>query len=333
MDRRRESEDSFSLSFIDVMACGLGAVVLLLVVLNFKISPPAAPSEVVPAQPVSEVKAQSDRLIRDVNEASKEESALADRVADLELVRVENEIKLEALAKEVDVLREKASNIPELSPVVVEKGESLFGLKVVGSRVMIYLDLSSSMISEQVVDAIMYNSGGLDLSQSAKWKRAKKIARWIADRAPGNVGVRGFNEKVHRITRGVTDASQAVSEFDDSIGKVDFGGGSSFDEVFDDISGGGLDQVFIITDGLPTKGATGFGAIRSLSACGVRRRGIVSGDCRLAIFAQALRKLPPGVRIDIVLLPLEGEPFAVEPFWKLASKTGGMLFAPAEDWP
>ena len=37
--------------------------------------------------------------------------------------------------------------------------------------------------------------------------------------------------------------------------------------------------------------------------------------------------------INIVLLPMEGDPAAPTYFWRLAQSTGGAFLSPSEDWP
>ena len=81
------------------------------------------------------------------------------------------------------------------------------------------------------------------------------------------------------------------------------------------------DNIFLITDGLPTQGQS------------APRRNTVSGPARLKHYRDALRKLPSNVPVNVVLSPMEGDPAAASEFWKLAQETGGSFMAPAEDWP
>ena len=38
-------------------------------------------------------------------------------------------------------------------------------------------------------------------------------------------------------------------------------------------------------------------------------------------------------KINVILLPLEGDPQASSNFWKLTAKNNGLLFVPSKDWP
>jgi hypothetical protein len=59
----------------------------------------------------------------------------------------------------------------------------------------------------------------------------------------------------------------------------------------------------------------------------------VSGKKRLKLFEKAVQKLPGRVPINVILYPMEGDPFAAGAFWKLARDTRGSFFSPSKDWP
>jgi hypothetical protein len=39
------------------------------------------------------------------------------------------------------------------------------------------------------------------------------------------------------------------------------------------------------------------------------------------------------VPINVLLYPLEGDPYSSPAYWTLALQTGGSMMAPSEDWP
>jgi hypothetical protein len=82
------------------------------------------------------------------------------------------------------------------------------------------------------------------------------------------------------------------------------------------------DNIILITDGLPTQGA---------SPPLVKKT--VDGDDRLKLFEKALGRLPPGVPVNVILLPMEGDPMAPSAYWTLARRTRGSFLSPAKDWP
>ena len=81
------------------------------------------------------------------------------------------------------------------------------------------------------------------------------------------------------------------------------------------------DNVFLITDGLPTQGMKG------------ARRAVVDERQRQRLFADATALLPPQVRVNVILLPLEGDLLASAAYWVFAAKSGGTYMSPSVDWP
>jgi len=82
------------------------------------------------------------------------------------------------------------------------------------------------------------------------------------------------------------------------------------------------DSVIMITDGLPTQGATA-----------PLLRKTVDGDARLKLFEHAVGKYPREVPFNVILMPMEGDPAAPSAFWQLARRTNGAFMSPSKDWP
>ena len=60
----------------------------------------------------------------------------------------------------------------------------------------------------------------------------------------------------------------------------------------------------------------------------------VSAECRSALFDKAAAKLTEArVPVNVILLPMEGDPTAAEAFWRLSLHTGGVMLAPPRSWP
>jgi len=43
--------------------------------------------------------------------------------------------------------------------------------------------------------------------------------------------------------------------------------------------------------------------------------------------------VPRGTAINVILLPMEGDPQAAGAYWQLARSTDGAYLAPSKDWP
>ena len=81
------------------------------------------------------------------------------------------------------------------------------------------------------------------------------------------------------------------------------------------------DNIFLITDGLPTLSDRG------------SNNALVTPSERIELYEEALEELPRGIPVNIVLLPLEGDPSAAAAFWQLAQYTQGSFITPSKDWP
>jgi hypothetical protein len=81
------------------------------------------------------------------------------------------------------------------------------------------------------------------------------------------------------------------------------------------------DNIILLTDGLPTQGRD--------RPAGSR----VSGKERLRHFERAVKELPGGVPVNVILFPMEGDPYATSAFWQLARDSGGSFMSPSPDWP
>jgi hypothetical protein len=80
------------------------------------------------------------------------------------------------------------------------------------------------------------------------------------------------------------------------------------------------DNIYLVTDGLPTRGGKTGG-------------GTVSGRERARLFEEAARLLPNSVPVNVILLPMEGDPRAASAYWRLAQQTRGAFLEPSRDWP
>src|SRR5262249_33727888 len=80
-------------------------------------------------------------------------------------------------------------------------------------------------------------------------------------------------------------------------------------------------NTYTVTDGLPTQNNGG------------AKKATVTGRQRVQLFNEAVKKLPKGVPINIIMFPLEGDAVASGEFWRLAQATGGTYLSPSQDWP
>ena len=211
--RRRRRFDTFSLSFLDIMSCGFGSVILLFMVINATMSVRSdelnralsLEAEALEAE-VSEgrenlvalrnslaeteerqIRAQgASRRIIDLLEQKKQE--LSTMEADT-LARRES---IEKLKADLQSMEEASKRLSAASSQPAEQGNALrrirgqgdrqylTGLRLGGSRVLILLDSSASMLDETIVNIVRRRN--LDPQQrriAPKWRRAMASAEWL----------------------------------------------------------------------------------------------------------------------------------------------------------
>jgi hypothetical protein len=209
----------------------------------------------------------------------------------------------------------------------------LTGLRMGGERVMILVDVSTSMLDETIVNVIRRRNMPFDRKvQSPKWQRVLATVDWISAQIPrdSQFQVYLFNSRAWPLVEGTEQqwlaASEAAGRVDDALEQLrqaEPNEGSSLHAAFTVIRqmSPPPDNVFLITDSLPTLGD------------GPARRSTVSGRERVRHFQEAFRVLPTNVPMNVVLFPLEGDPRAAPMYWELTLRTGGTFLSPTRDWP
>jgi hypothetical protein len=189
------------------------------------------------------------------------------------------------------------------------------------------------MLARTYVNVVRFrNMSDESKRRAPKWQQAVKAVEWItAQVRPGTkVQIYTFNEKAHSVLSGTDgqwidirdgkDLDPAIS----ALKKIVPDKGTSLINAFDVVRALNPppDNVFLLTDGLPTQG-------RDAPA----RAEDVRADRRANYFAQAERTLSRRIPFNILLFPMDGDPEAPGYFWDLAVYTGGALLTPSRDWP
>jgi hypothetical protein len=362
MTLKRRPFSVFTLSFLDVMCCGFGAVVLLFMILKHEaivkdevaavdLSAEVAALE---AQIAAERAAASDaatealsideQIARLVAESESARALLAQTRAerkprDAPAITARDVAALKAALRKLETDKQQLmSQLNERSRQVrqfVGQGnrEYLTGIKTGGRHVLILLDNSASMLDDTIVNVLRRrNMDDAAKRRSEKWLQALDTVDWIAARLqPGTkYQVYTFNADTQPALPGsagrwldVDDSKQ----FNETLANLRAGvpgGGSNLTRAMQLLStlNPRPDNVFLITDGLPTLGAKG------------PRKRKVSGAQRNAYFEEAMRQIPqPLPPVNVILLPMEGDPMAAWAYWSVAMYTRGAFLTPAYDWP
>jgi von Willebrand factor type A domain len=358
---RRRAFSIFTLSFLDVMCCGFGAVVLLFMILKHEaivkekvqlvdLSAEVAllqqeiakahADTVAAATETTTVDAQLAALLAEsataraallaARSALKPQAAPAVTRQDVEALKAALR-KLESAKKQL--LSELNAKSQQVRTFAGEGNrEYLTGIKVGGKRTLILLDVSASMLDDTIVNVIRRrNMDDTAKRRSEKWRQAVDTVDWISTRfTPGaQYQIYTFSDEIHAVLPGSEGRwleTDNRAEFNQTIGAVRQlipGGGSNLAKALQVLRTlqPQADNVFLITDGLPTQGLSG------------SNRRTVTGKQRIQYFEEARSQLPDGSPINVILLPMEGDPMAPWAYWGLAMLTRGSFLTPAYDWP
>jgi len=359
MARRKIRQTStFSLSFLDIMSCGLGAAVLIFLILKHVVDTPI-PNQVLTDQAEinlleEEILEGEKSLVRirntisDVSDESVTAQGLARKIEEEleELKSIIEEITPESiddipglkakLAKLETQKRALESTVPAGSKAYEFTGDGerqyLTGLRLGGDNVLLLIDSSASMLDEEIVQVLRRRNMSDEIKRTApKWLRARAISQWLVANLPlsSDFQMLTFNEDVQPVFGSeinqwyeVTD-KQAVASVVQGINKVVPTKGTNLQNAFEVAMNmtPRPDNIFILTDGLPTLGD------------GAPTSGSISGVDRYTVFRNAVAKLAPGIPVNTMLLPLEGDNYAAGAYWGLALRTRGSFLTPARGWP
>jgi hypothetical protein len=350
----RRSVSAFNLSFLDIMACGFGAVTLLFLILRHN-------GDIVQEipRPDSEIKL----LQEDIQFAEAEQARLKKlkQQQQEEIERLQAQIKI--LAINVDSQEEviHAQEDPEENLAILKKqvlelenrtaeaeqleggddtrrfiGEGnrqyLTGLHLGGERVLILVDASASMLADNIVNVLRRRNMSEEQQRlSSKWQWTVRTVEWLIAQLPSHsrFQVYVFNTTSQPVLVGTEnkwldaadslDLERAVEALHQQIPS----GGTSLVNAFNGIKSfvDKPDNLFLLTDGLPTQGEK------------KSRGNKVSGSQRLEFFYDAVKEMPSGITTNIILFPMEGDMQAAGAFWQLAARTNGAYLSPSRDWP
>ena len=205
------------------------------------------------------------------------------------------------------------------------------GLSISGEYLVILVDASASMLADRIVN-IVRNRALPDENKirAAKWRQVVKTVEWISARIPpdSQFQIVTFNDRVTRLAAqqpvwlsgaNPQHLRAAINEMRQTIPDK----GTSLWHAFRYIRQlePRPDNIYLLTDGLPTQGES------------KPFRNKVSSARRLRHFTDALAELPGSVPVNVVLFPMEGDPQAASAYWMLAARSNGVFFSPANDWP
>jgi hypothetical protein len=362
----RRKVEFFSLSFLDVVCCGFGAVILVFTILNAVFGGSYRPI-------TEELHGEVDRLEEEVLEGHQNLVELRNSVSQTEreavlasglsrrlietLTVVQEELatyEASTLAKrehvnklktDIKTLEEEVKRLSAAAPAEETPGDRLrsfvgdgdrqylTGLKVGGRRILILIDTSASMLGDDVVNVVRRRNLADHLKlRSGKWRQAVATVDWITTQFPrdSSFQIYGFASKAAPVVPG-TDGQW-----------LDAGSREVLDGA-----------VLHLRKVVPAGGTNLFNGLGAISALrpppdnvyllvdglptqGKRAPGRgtrISAKDRLKLFQEATRDLSSRIPMNVILFPMGGDPMAPSAFWKLAMATGGAFVSPSADWP
>ena len=367
MARKRRESQVFSLSFLDCMSCGFGAVILFFMIINAQVR------ETTEKDP-NDLMAETNRLETEILDGRKNLVLARNTIEELEEREKTRQGQIDEIIALIDQLREELSRYDDDTLAKIEAVEQLkadirtleaeverllalaseeesagerirrfddqgqgsrqylTGLKLDGERTLILVDRSASMLDDTIVNIIRRrNMSDLEKLRSVKWRQVVASVDWLtAQIRPGtDFQIYMFNNTVEPVIRGSAGTWLTAND------------STQLDEA-----------VRVLSGTVPENGTNmhaAFAAARQLQprpdniivlADGLptmdeptSSRRTISGQQRSRLFGGAVRELPGNVPVNVLLYPLEGDYEAPIAYWALAFDTGGSFVSVSRDWP
>ena len=342
--RRGRGLNPFGLAFLDVMSCGLGAAVLIFLIIDHSLTEraEAAESGELDAQLLEvEVAAadartrahrrQTTQLERELRELATRRTAAVRARAELP-AKLPQGVDAEAL---IERLRARAQEVAEaradrqlLKRKLEAQRQYVAGFRVKGRRILVLVDRSASMTDRRIAVAVRNKYLPDEQRREAvKWRWARSILEWLLTHLPEDAQyqVIGYADEARPAVGGdwlEASDGETMEQVRGAVHSWIPNGGTRLDRALAAARKmePAPDAVYLLTDGLPTRGKSWFKRVK------------VSAAERQEFFEEAVADTR-GPAHHVILLPLEGDPNAAGLYWRFAMRTGGQFLAPAEDWP
>jgi von Willebrand factor type A domain len=364
MARKRRPFEVFSMSFLDCMSCGFGAVILFFMIINAQVRETTEnPSDLMAETRQIEIEILDGRkdlvlaknTVEDLtSEKDSAEGMIAQIIALIEELRAElaqydsetlAEIeRVEKLQTDIKTLEEEVKRLLAMAEETESEGnrlrefkgegdrQYLTGLKLGGERTLILVDRSASMLDDTIINIIRRRNMPIDEKlRAVKWRQVVASVDWLtAQFLPGSeFQMYMFNNEVEPIIKG----SEGVwLKADDATQ---------------------LDEAMRVLRRTAPEGGTNMKAAMNIVLSmtpppdniillvdglptmdgPTSKSKTVSGAERRRLFSNALRELPSNIPVNIFLYPLEGDFEAPFLYWLLAYRSGGSLISVSKDWP
>ena len=356
----RKAMNVFSLSFLDAMTCGFGAVILFFMIINANIDLRREDTLVDLASEVDrmELKVLTGRknlvelkedlvrmieqwaFIRDRREQISGEIEAMEAEADaLEADEATREEIIERLRAELEQLETETRRLADARSTPQVQGDRLrsftgdgnrqylTGLRMGGERVVILVDASTSMLDRTIVNIIRRrNMSALQQLRAPKWRQVVDTLDWLTTQIPPGTQIQifAFNDTAWTLLDGTEGRWHTVvdgSLLDTAVAKLG-----------DTVPAGptSLHAAFAAMRPLDPRPDNIYLLVDGLPTMGEipPNRAGVTGEERRGHLQRAVRELPFNVPVNVILYAMEGDPYAAPMYWELAISTGGSMMGP-----
>ena len=352
--RRRRKSEGFNLAFLDIMSCGLGAVVLVFMLVKHNVGSSITETDLL-AGDVQRLELQEEEFQQTLEHLLNISQSEAEKIAQLRatLAQLEQSIsqKKMSLVQKKDqlaILKKDISTRPivQKDDIVEDDrgGEEnyLMGLKVEGRRIAVLIDSSASMTDEKLLDIIKRKNGSIvGKKRGPKWLRTRKTVRWLLARVPktSQLVVISYNASVKSLGSAnwlKVDSPATLQAIYSELDTIVPEGATNLQKGLQAVSGRGATDLYVVTDGLPTVGESRYASLNPFARCSslLGKSSTISGECRVKLFRQSIKDSNLGsLKVNVILLPIEGDPDAANEYWGWAALSGGLMISPALNWP
>ena len=365
MARKRRQFEVFSMSFLDCMSCGFGAVILFFMIINAQVKETTEddPSNLMAETKKLEIEILDGRknlvFAKNTIETLETEKVSAEgKIAQIlrliqelreELAQYDSETlakieRVEALKSDIESLEEEVKRLLALKAEEENQGarirefkgegdrQYLTGLKLGGDRTLILVDRSASMLDDTIVNIIRRrNMSTADKLRAVKWRQVVASVDWLTSQfKPGSeFQIYMFNNDVEPVIKG-SDGTWLKA--DDAV---------QLDEALRVLrrttpeNGTNIRAAYEIASKLTPRPDNIILLVDGLPTMmeSTTNRRMVTGRDRMSMHGRSIRELPSGIPVNILLFPMEGDFDAAIAYWTLAYGTGGSFMAVSHDWP
>lgn len=362
--RKRRSFEIFSMSFLDCISCGFGAVILLYMIINAQVTHDTD-------QPTQRLMAEVSKLEYEILDERKDLVLAKNTIEELDNERAQAATEIEQITALIEKLKIEMAKQDQETLAKIERIEKLqsdiesleerkarllaaaasresgsevrsfvgdgdrqylTGLKVGGERILVLVDASASMLDRRIINILRRRNMPEERRlRSQKWRQAVNSVDWLSAQFPpdSQFQIYAFNTKAWPVLQGTEGIW------------LDVGDGEQLSQAIKVLrrtvpqEGTNMVAAYEIINKLnPAPDnvillADGLPTMNSADT----ERGMVTGQERLGYHYEAEAVIPNGIPVNILLYPMEGDYNAAIAYWLLAYRTGGSFMSVAEDWP